>query len=107
MLKTILCVYSDKGNKLTPREITSMKRYTFNTEAEVKVGDVINSPSYSTPITVVKVLDKSYKFYNSITGDLSDEFKSSSQWDIKTLIIRDPDAPDTVYGCFVEQEPTR
>ena len=103
-MKTILCVYSDKGKRLTNKEMTSMKRYSFNTEADVKVGDVINSPSYTTPITVVKVLDTSYKYYNGITGDFSNEFKSSAQWDIKTLIIRDPDTPDTVYGYIVEQK---
>ena len=104
-MKTILVVYSNRGNKLTSKEIAGMKRYSFNTEADVKEGDIINSPNYpSSPLTVVKVLETAYKHYNSINGELSNEFKSTAQWDIKTLIIREADAPDVVYGTIVEQK---
>lgn len=44
--KTILVVYTNK-KKLTRNEVSSLKKYSFNTTADVKVGDTFESGSYA------------------------------------------------------------
>ena len=101
-MKTILVIYTNK--KLTKSsEIGKNKRYAFNTEADLKEGDMFESNDYSTKLQVVKVLDKSYIYYNASTGELSDMFTSASQWLIRTVVIRE-DVSDVVYASLVKEQ---
>lgn len=77
--------------KLTStKDVAKLKKYTFNTDCEdIKEGDMIKSPEYGTNLQVVKVLESSFKYYHPATGDLSNEYKSTLQWEIRTLKIID------------------
>jgi len=100
-MKAIIVIYTNM--KLTSsKEIGAMKKYTFNTEADVKEGDMIASPNYSTTMQVVKILDKPYAYYNKVTGDLSDEYTSTNQWKIVTLVVA-PKVTDAIYGIVLSQ----
>lgn len=93
--KTILVVYTN--DKVGAKEAGRLKRYAFNTVANVKVGDMLQSPEYTTKMQVVKILDKAHKYYNASTGELGDKFNSTSQWEIRDFIIRN-DSETAVYG---------
>jgi len=97
-MKTILVVYTDKF--LSKTEIAKTKKYSFNTSAELKEGDMFSSPSYATKMQVVKILQNSYKYYNASTGELSDTFNSTSQWEIRTLVIREEEE-EVIYGTLL------
>ena len=101
-MKTIIVVYTN--TKITKKaEIAKLKRYSFNTSSDVKEGDLISTSSYNTCIQVVKVLEKDHKYYNTSTGELSNEYTSTTQWEIKELVIRE-DAEDVVYGSLVQDK---
>lgn len=100
-MKTIIVAYSDK-KELKESEIRGMKKYSFNTDSDIKVGDILDSKEYDTNMVVAKVLDKSYKYYNSKTGELSDEFTSTAQWEIRTLVVRE-DEETIVYASKIER----
>lgn len=97
-LKTIAVVYTATG--LAADQIRKAKKYSFNTKEEVKVGDFIKSPSYTTPMLVVRVAGESFKYYNSVTGDLSNTWNSTAQEDIKELVIRE-ESSEVVYGTII------
>lgn len=100
-MKTILVIYTN--TKITSKkEIGKMKKYSFNTESEVKEGDMIKTKEYDTNLQVVKVLETSYKYYNSSTGEMSDQFNSSLQWEIRTLVIREEEE-DVIYGQKIKE----
>lgn len=83
-MKTILVVYTDvKLDKIT----TSNKKYCFRTSSDIEVGDLIKSSNYTTPMQVVKIIDKDYFYYHPDTGEMSNEFTSTKQWEIKELKI--------------------
>lgn len=84
-MKTILVIYTN--NKIT--KVGYQKRYAFNTKSEAKEGDMIQSVSYNTCMQVVKVMDKEFKYFNKETGDLSNKFSNSNQYEIRTLEICD------------------
>ena len=96
-MKTILVIYTNvaKGNK------TKDVRYSFNTESEVSIGDMIKSNNYTTAMEVVKVLDKSYKYFNRITGEMTDEFTNTNQYEIKELKIVNEDDKDIVVAVKI------
>lgn len=102
-LKTIVVIYTDKIK--SDAVIRNDKKYSFNTVSEVNVGDLIKSPNYTTPMQVVKILDKSYKYYHQVTGDFSNEYTSSAQWDIRTLVINEQD-DNVVYGTIINLKNT-
>jgi hypothetical protein len=77
-----------------------LKKYAFNTSDEVVVNNTITSTKYNTAMQVVRVLDNAYKYYNPSTGELSNEYTSTMQWEIKTLAIREED-DSIVYGKIV------
>lgn len=104
-MKTIIVVYTN--TKITNKSsLSSTKRYSFNTSSEVAEEDLISTSSYDTSIQVVKVLNKGYKYYNASTGDLSDEYTSTNQREIKELVIRE-DAEDVVYGSIIKEEKSK
>lgn len=85
-MKTILVVYTNV--KRTTDQYKGMKKYSFNTEADVQIGEMLETSAYDTKLQVVKILDKSFKYYNAVTGEMSDEFNNSLQWEIQTLDIQ-------------------
>lgn len=97
-MRTIIVVFTN--TLLTKEECRSMKKYAFKTSDEVKEGNLINSAKYNTAMQVVRVLDREYKYYNQSTGELSDTYNSTQQWEIKTLAIREED-DSIVYGKIV------
>jgi hypothetical protein len=99
-MKTILVIYSN-AKTITNNLLARNKKYAFNTEADVKVGDIIASNSYDTNMIVAKVLDKSYTYYNASTGELTDEYKSTYCWNIKKLVISEEE-DDVVMGRIVK-----
>lgn len=94
-MKTILVVYTNR--QMSKKEIAGAKKYAFNTDSDLEVGEMISSQEYTTPMMVVKVLDESYKYFNYATGELTNKFNSTSQWEIRTLIIRE-DEEMAVYA---------
>lgn len=100
-MKTVIVVYSNKV--LTKTQISRAKKYSFNTPSEVEIGDLIDSPNYDTKMLVVKVLDRNYKYFNSSTGELSDNYNSTSQWEIRTLVIREEEE-EVIYGSLVKTD---
>lgn len=101
-MRTILVVYT-KERITSQKVLRTTKQYSFNTSDEVSVGDMLKSESYNTNMQVVRVLDKSFTYYNAVTGELSDDFKSSAQREIVTLKIRN-DEQDVVYASKIIQD---
>lgn len=80
-------------------EGTCTKKYAYNTESKVATGDVLVSPDYSNKMTVVDVLDESYKYVNPDTGELSNKMTSLKQNLIKTLKVA-ADKTDSTILCI-------
>lgn len=98
VLKTVLVVYSNR--ELNEVDVMRLKKYSFNTLADLKIGDRLASDDYDTKMQVVKVFDESFKYYNSSTGELSNNFNSTSQWDIRELVIQDAKQSLVVYATL-------
>jgi len=96
-MKTIIIVYTAK--KLSEADKRKLKKYAFNTEADLKVGDVLESQSYGSPMQVIKVLEEKYDFYNASTGELSNSYNSTSQWEILDMVIQEKNNR-TVYASI-------
>ena len=99
-MKTILVIYTN-AKSVKKSEIARYKKYSFNTEADLEVGDIIKSPQYNTNMMVVKILPRVYKYYNRSTGKLSNTFNSTNQWEIRPLVLREEDEM-TVYGSLIK-----
>jgi len=92
-------------NKITDAKtigLSILKKYSFNVSDSVKVGDLIKVNEYSTPIQIVKILPVAFKYYNLATGELSNDYTSTLQWEIKDLIINEDVSPSTVYGKVIK-----
>ena len=96
---TVLVVYTNLTS-ISTKSLGQHKKYSFNSSDGLKEGDVITSPDYTTNMLVVKVLDKKFKYYNKMTGKMSNTFNSTSQWKIRRLIIRNQET-DAVYGSII------
>lgn len=81
--KTIVVIYTN----IKLDNFGYMKRHVFNSLNDLKVGDMLKSSSYDTKMQVVKVLETSYKYFNKETGDLSNEYNSSNQFEVRNLRI--------------------
>ena len=98
--RTVFVIFT--ATKLENRDdYRTKKRYCFNTESDVSEGDMLSSKAYQTPLQVVTVLDKDYKYYNETTGDLSNEITSTAQREIKDLVIQDKQKDDAVYASKI------
>lgn len=83
-MKTILVIYTHE--KLNKKESQTLKKYAFNTTEKLAVGDMFESEDYVTPMQVVKVMDKTYRYYNTYTGELSNKkIASTKQFEIRLL----------------------
>jgi hypothetical protein len=96
-VRTILVVYSDR--KLTEKEAKGMKRYAFNTFADVRAGQRIKSPNYNNEMQIVSVLPETFRYYNPNTGDLSNTVNNTNQFEIRSLKI--VDTADEITGVIV------
>jgi coenzyme F420-reducing hydrogenase beta subunit len=81
-MKTILVVYSN----VKVSENCKLKRYAFNTDADVKVGEMLKTDSYDTNLVIVRVLEEAFKYYSN-GGKLSNVFNNTGMADVKTLKI--------------------
>lgn len=101
-MKTIFVVF---GDLLTANCYNNLgaKRYCFRTESDVKAGDVLKSPDYDTPMTVVNVLDKDFQYFNKVTGELSSELTSTCSYPIKTIEVVECKS-DVVYATKMNDE---
>lgn len=102
-MKTILVIYTDEP--LTQKEIVENygnKRYVFNTEADLQIGDMLTSPKYETPMQVVEVCATAYSLFNRKTGELSNHRSSTEQFEIRKLIVVDAPEPNVVFATKLQ-----
>lgn len=96
-MKTILVAFTKK--KIDDLEtLNNSKGYSFNTDADVKPGDIIVTDNYSTYLQVINVLPNCYKYYNYKTGELFEESTSGSNGEIKVLVLNKTDESGKFYG---------
>lgn len=84
-MKTIFVVFN--ASSVEEANSKKLQKYTFNTEEEVKVGDVLTSNSYNGSMLVTDVLVTSYKYYNNKTSQLTDTINSTCCYPIKELVL--------------------
>ena len=82
MMKTILVIYSNERVSSTK----DYKKYAFNTDSDVEVGDMLETNAYNTNLIVVRVLEEAFKYYDA-SGKLSNNFNSTRMDEIKTLKV--------------------
>lgn len=87
-MKTILVVFSNENLTIEKINSRKMKKYCFRTESEINAADVLKSMNYEQNMIVTDVIDADYKYYNSQTGEFSNEIKSTTTYPIKTLVLR-------------------
>ena len=95
-MKTIFVIYTNV--KITDKkDLRVRKKYCFNTKDEIAVGDMLSSNSYDTKMQVTQVLDNSYKYYNSQTGELANTITSTAHNEIAEIVLGTNDS-NTVYA---------
>ncbi len=99
-MNAIIVIYTNE-KVLTDKLKGSSKHYSFNTESDLKVGDIIKSPSYTTNMMIIKVFDEAFTYLNNVTGELSNNYNSVNQREIRTLVIRE-DEKEVIYGSLVK-----
>lgn len=100
-LKTVLVIYTNVLLK-NKKERDSKKVYAFNSASDINVGDMIETKDYDTNLQVVGVLPRAFKYYNGSTGDLSDNYNSTMQKEIRTLEISEAEE-NIVYGTIINK----
>ena len=89
-MKTVVVIYTNDST--SPVNELRGKRYAFNMKTkEAKVGKMLYTKAYGTPMRIVKVLDRAYDYVNIATGEFSNEYTSTMQYDIRTLEHRKAD----------------
>lgn len=102
-MKTILVVYTnDKNATVEGCNNVKAQKYCFKTSDDVKPGDLLKSKSYNAPMLVTDVIETEYKYYNSTTGELSNEISSTRCYPIKTIELRE-ESTTTIYAQKVTQ----
>ncbi len=81
-MKTIYVCYKWKKNTEIPAEA---KRYCFNCNFDVKVGDTINSPNYTSLLHVMEILPEPFLFFNKHDSELSNTKYNDAWLAIKNL----------------------
>ena len=77
-------------------EGTCEKKYAYNTDSKVAVGDVLVFPMSISKATVIDVLENVYKYVNPDTGELSNKMTSLNQNLIRTLKVAADKVDQTV-----------
>lgn len=76
----------------------AMKKYCFNSEDDIKVGDIIKCPAYKRNLQVIEELPKSYLYFNFVSGILKNKIDHPKDAAIKELKLGP--APD-IAAAFV------
>ena len=72
-MKTILAIFTSE--KITDEDVVSIaKKYSFNTEAEVKTGDFLKTGAYNKHLQVAEVLDDPFEFVIIPGGKLTNRY---------------------------------
>ena len=95
-MKTILVAFVEENTSVAEVNNRKIKKYCFNTEDTLEVGDRIASNSYTGNMLVTDVLNTSYTYYNNNDGSLSNEITSTQCFPIKTLVLR-KGCPEVIY----------
>lgn len=103
-LRTILVVYSDIA--VDAKKATTMKKYAFNTLENVKVGDRIASDAYDTGMVIVEVLEEAFRYYNFVTGELTNVMNNTKLGLIRNMKILDEVDVNTIYAVKVNDDET-
>lgn len=91
-----MAIFTDKPLKAVPQDA---KKYTFNTEDEINVGDYIKCSQYHTPIQITNILTTPKKLVNKKTGKLTNRaVKYGTYVPIKNITIVDPQKTHTIVG---------
>ena len=100
-MKTILVVYTNTA--LTIKQVSDgkLQKYAFRTEEDLKVGDIIESKTYTGKMQVIDVIDNDYKYYNATTGELRNDINSTKCYPVKKIVLREDDEL-TVYAKKAE-----
>lgn len=88
VIKTIFVVFTHMNGQVDLK-CTTLKKYAFNTDANLKPGMRLASDHYSGQMVVTDVLENQYKYYNKETGQLSNLLDSTSYRTIKMMRITD------------------
>lgn len=100
-MKTILVVYTE--NLITSKsKLAGLKHYAFNTDSDIEANTLVESSNYQTPMQIFKVLDKAFKYFNLSTGELSNEYTSTAQREIREMIITEPCDENVVVATKLE-----
>lgn len=86
MKKTIFVIYTNERKEKAAYD----KRYAFNTESDVKEGDMLKSDNYKTNVQVVKILDTAFKYFDRNSGELSNNLYSTNQYEIRNIRVIEP-----------------
>lgn len=81
----------------------SKKKYSFNTNSEVNVGDVLETNAYDAKLTVIEVLDRAFNYVNLVTGDLTDEITGTNCFKIKLIKVIEADETDVIVARRIER----
>ena len=96
-MKTIIVIYTN--NRInSSKEVNSKPKYSFNTESDLKVGDIIKSSQYSSNMQIIAVSNICYRYVNCKTGDLSMDCNSTNCFAIRELVIQEE---NKIYGTLV------
>jgi hypothetical protein len=86
-MKTILVIYTH--TKLNKTEHQTLRRYSFNTASSVKVNQMFKLALYDTPVQVVEILPKCYKYVDTHSGKLSNKREANTkQYEIREVVLR-------------------
>ena len=70
----------------------------------MKKGDILESPEYNSMLHVVEIFDKSFRFFNRVTGELSNEINNSNSYEIKELKVVEKESSDVVIATKFEED---
>lgn len=91
-MKTILVVFTkDTTYSVDSANKAKSKKYCYLTEDEISVGDLLKSSNYTSYLLVTDVIEHAYKYYNTVTGSLTDEINSASCYPIKKIKLAKED----------------
>lgn len=85
-MKTIFVAYTHF--RLGDTEAGRKKWYPFVTQdKKIKVGQMFRCSEYDTPMQIVHILPKAFKYVNLVTGELSNTITSSNQRPIREVDV--------------------
>lgn len=89
-MKTILVVFTKDENRTVKMANASKdKKYSYITEDNIAVGDILGSQAYTSYLLVTDVIEHAYKYYNSENGSLTDEVNSARCYPIKEIKLNE------------------